>query len=815
MPRLSSTLLALALVLSPLGCDPTTDAPVEEGDPSVGKARADVLAFADSYEGRLEEALGRASAAELSAEGAKDVAALDGLVLADKPERLRGVPEGVKVEPLLSDPALRDALLGPDESAVVELLKARGVKGLLLSRDIAASIDRDRRVLSRLLHHDYLELFRLERVSDGLLYYSVHDRPVLFPPQVAALSTRYIRARLQGMRVEGMPKLESDTGEWTMVATLRGQGQELAMAFARDVSLQDTLDELVEDLEIAHRRKVELLGFPRLSQHIGDLEIEVQRVTERAYVETRDQVFLEELWEMGVDGAFIMTADRKERGFLPGSVSYTRNLTSADKFLREAAEQGGMSERRPWRGEGAWLELFRTTHYREHGDEGLVFLYRGVPPVPKSSVTLGSTREAILSSGDWWLANMDPQGRLNYKFWPHENRYSADYNLVRHTLATWNLVQAYRIDPERDPRYLEGARRALDFTNRFLKEEGEMSYYEFADNVKLGTVVVSMMGLIDMARETGSKEHDELIRRLARFALYMQQESGTFLGYHVPEGHPYHGKSNDIVPGEAALALVMAADYFGEDEWVATLPKFFEYYEPWFRSRAEKRHDDRPWPRYTYDNDVRLELVQFGPWTVMAANAYHRRTGDERVGAFGLEVARWMIEAYMYDEDRSPFPDYMGGYFKLPTELPAMQAFCYAEGTAAAYDLARRMGREEDRAFFEERTRESVRFGLTMQYDDLDTYAFSREELLWGGVRYAMNEVKTRVDYTYHAQSAMVQYYDAALLDEKLPAEVRDGPAGRPRPRKLLESRAASEGFAMPGSDKLPTGEDDEGGPEE
>ena len=185
---------------------------------------------------------------------------------------------------------------------------------------------------------------------------------------------------------------------------------------------------------------------------------------------------------------------------------------------------------------------------------------------------------------------------------------------------------------------------------------------------------------------------------MGRFTLFMQQENGKFDGYHVPESHPYYGQTNDIVPGEAALALIYLANYFDDDKWIATLPKYWAYYKPWWRERVAKRRPDAPRPHMTYHTDDRLELVQFGPWTVMAANAYYARTGDADAAAFGLEIARWMIETYAWSTDRAPFPDYVGGYYKMPGELPAMQAFCYAEGTAAAYQLARRFRPEEARA---------------------------------------------------------------------------------------------------------------------
>ncbi len=412
-----------------------------------------------------------------------------------------------------------------------------------------------------------------------------------------------------------------------------------------------------------------------------------------------------------------------------------------------------------------------------------MFLYRGVPAIPVDSVSMEAVRMGIVHAGQWYMNNLTPTGQVIYKFWPSENRYSNEYNLVRHTLATWNLVQAWEMDPDRDD-FLVGSRAALDFTNRYLVREpvpggsGEMmAYYEYNDNKKLGTVVVNLLGMIDLSRALGTHEWDEQMKDMGRFVLHMQEEDGRFEGYYVEKGHPYYGQKNDIVPGEAALALVYLAEYFDDDAWIATMPKYFDYYEPWFDERAVKKDDEAAWPAYIYDNQTRLDLVQFGPWSVMAANAYHRRTGNDRATDFALKVGRWMIESYEWTEETSPFPDYIGGYYKLPGELPAMQAFCYAEGTAAAYQLALRANRPEEAAFFEKATRETLRFGLQMQFDDLQTYAFSRPHQVDGGIRYAMNETKVRIDYVHHALSAMYQWYQAAKVDPNLPERIKSGPA--------------------------------------
>jgi hypothetical protein len=236
--------------------------------------------------------------------------------------------------------------------------------------------------------------------------------------------------------------------------------------------------------------------------------------------------------------------------------------------------------------------------------------------------------------------------------------------------------------------------------------------------------------------------------------------------------------------------MIELSKYFEEPEMIEPLKKYWEYYQPWYYERANQKRTDAPWPSMVYDNDTRLELVQFGPWTVMAANAYHEVTGDEEVAKFGLEIARFMIDSYQWNSERAPYPDYVGGYYKLPYELPAMQAFCYAEGTAAAYQLAIRAAPEEA-PYFELATREAVRFGMQMQFDDLNTYAFTRPEMAKGGIRYAMNETKIRIDYVHHALSAMYMYYVGASNDPNLPAEVKaDVPL---LPERLAEAMAAAQ----------------------
>ena len=244
-------------------------------------------------------------------------------------------------------------------------------------------------------------------------------------------------------------------------------------------------------------------------------------------------------------------------------------------------------------------------------------------------------------------------------------------------------------------------------------------------------------------------------------------EDNGFLGYHVPKGHKYHGRTNDIVPGEAALLITSpTTSTTTADRGPRQVPGLL--HAP--VQGASTRSDSAPWPYYIYDNDMRLALVQMGPWTVMAANAYHERTGNKR-SPVGLEVM--MDDRHLPVASRStPWPDYTGGYFKMAEE-PAMQAFCYAEDGRSL--PARDSFDPEQSPFFEKSTREAMpRLACSTPGRHLRLAPLPSH----GRDRYALNETKVRIDYVHHGLSSMYQYVKGAKMDPQVPESVRgDYPA--------------------------------------
>ncbi|MEQ1502354.1 MAG: hypothetical protein ABMB14_08990 [Myxococcota bacterium] len=745
-------------------------------------------------------------------------AVLDGIASDGKIVALGKVDVGAAAVSLADHPDLLGVLMGTDEHEAAKAIRDLEVRGLVVNRDLVGAMDRTNVVLSRLAHHDSLDWFQLRYVTEDLFVYTVRTSPARMPVETGDLLLRGLRARLAR---QPAPRQKWDPEAVRLIGEVRLQGNTL---ISRHVVVGDegkkssavverALDELADKITREWERKVETSGAGRLSQRLADVRLSVQVVMERATIEPRSQFAMFDLWEMGVDG---MLFRQREPGkgekldekftYLPGSELLTRSLHSPDEFLRTAVKEAGWVDQRPWEKDPRTrLDLIRTQQFMESARGGgpAVRLVRGMPEVPMSWVTEKNVQDMLVSGGEWWLANLYPDNKFEYKYWPEQNRRSTDYNEVRHILAARDLADTWRY--RNDERYLTGSRRAMDWLLKYAVEDGDPqegplphppantllfrfpSYREQTPgeiaNQKLGTVAVGLLGWIAWAESTGSHAEDARIRKMANFTLAMQEPDGRFKPYYVQSGHAYESQRNDIVPGEAMLALGKVAEYFGEPKWIEAYDKFLAYYQPWFRERAARRIPTGRWPADIYDNQDRLDLVQFGPWSVMAAKQVYKLTGREDAAKFGLEVADWMIDSYQWRGDRAPWPDYVGGYYKMPSELPAMQTFCYSEGTAAAYTLASKFA--PDRAGkYELATREAIRFLEVMQFDDLDSYMFARPEKIRGGIKYTMNENKVRIDYVGHGLSTLSQWLDARRADPAVTAELWDPtdlarPAGR------------------------------------
>lgn len=772
------TVATFALLLAAGGCAPGEGgADGVSGQEAAGPA-VGVRARGPTYEARLEAAWAAAPAVRLSEGGSRAVALAGGPVVVDVPDRIEGLPEGTRAIDVRT-PEVLTTLLGTDERAAALALRESGAMLVVVHAALRPSVDRDRRVLSRLYHHDALDHFQLVRVEDGALVYLVADAPPSLPPEVASTAIGWLRERLAGRAPKAYSAVRAERGTWRILASVRGHGRELAFGNGEAETLDVALEEVAVELEAMHRREREALGFPPLREHVADMTFDLHQVVERAFVVPRDVANLEEIWDPGLDGAWLLGAGgvpegspgerTTHEGTWPGSVAVGRGIGGGDAFLRGLALESGWDDARLWRDPGTQLYLLRTQHCGEVQGKGVVPLYRGTSPVPLDFVGPDTTRAAILHAGEWVLANQRADGEVACEVLPEESGVVDGCAPVTHALAARVLAAAWSVDPR--PAFLEGAIRARGAALRAVREEDGVAFLAGSGPAEADATAEVLLATLEVARALGDRTHDERLRAFGRFLLRTQAPSGAFSG--AWEGGRAVERPDGPLSGEAAVALVALAEHLDDPAWLEPLPRFFAHARGRFGTLAADRHEDAAWPAGLYDVDTRRALLRDAPALAVAAAAYTRARPDAAdVADLGVDVGRWIVASASWTAERAPFPDYVGGAFTEEGEEPGADALPYGEATAAAYAIALRAAPEEAPAL-QRQARAAVRFAFQLQHDALDARAFARPALALGGVRHALDAPRVRVEAVHAAVAAMSAWLRAAEGDPALAAELR------------------------------------------
>jgi hypothetical protein len=307
----------------------------------------------------------------------------------------------------------------------------------------------------------------------------------------------------------------------------------------------------------------------------------------------------------------------------------------------------------------------------------------------------------------------------------------------------------------------------------------DMAYVRHLDNAKMGGVAAAVLAVSEKILRTDEAqraavlaEYRPFLEGFASFLLFMQHTSGERAGscdhYFVAPNHGHYQRSTTIYPGEILFGLSRIYRLIRDPRIPPAFAMAVQYERGYFERESKIREPDG-----TYVNARRADLVQFVPWISMAMNDMVIALGDEdpqrakEYTDFGIWVSDWVALEYLFDRERSFFPEYLGGYFKWEFELPAMHSMVYAEGTAAAFDLAKRAGDPRMEAM-----RRATILGCRFAAQQIvvpgrNDYFLPDPVRAKGGVRFGINVSEMRTDYNYHTLSALNQTL-RYMTDEEL-----------------------------------------------
>ncbi len=651
--------------------------------------------------------------------------------------------------------------------------------------------------------------------------------------------TEWVRNRLAGEAVPslGIERSTASVGRPAHRAIVslrsrtlqRGLGRRVMSASEAGATLEEalghTVDRLLRDWDEARAEAIDRfrVTFDRdLGEAIGEMELEIEIVDRMCHIIDRDVGRLLWQFELGFDGMYFERGERFSymSPATPIQRASGRNFRGERGMLEKFLEWNSLDEEdwvepgRPGTARGRYAAdfgRFETHHWLERGPGGeVVALYRNVPLVTIADVTRESLIRSLRLGAMWLVNNQLEDGQFRYRYKPltesRRRRWIRGNNIVRHALNPYTLLLVNRVAP--DERLVESARRGLSYTIEHIRHEreGARCYVWHQDvpapyeNAKMGTVAVTILSILAMADVMDISEYEDILICLANELVYIQDRNGHFRQYDVPEEHEYYGCENSIFPGEMQLALARVYTHTEDERYREAFSRAFDFYRQWWAANVAQRTRDG-----VYNEENRMNLVGFVPWNVMALNEMHRQTGEQRYADFAFELQNWMDDTFLFVPDRTPYPDYLGAYYKHHAELPAINSSGYTEGAAAAYDLALRTGRDVERRRLA--LIYGIRFAMQIQYEGYATSFYVPDpQTSMGGFRYNLNFSRSRNDYSYHAMSALAQAV-AYLRPQDYPAV---NPVVLPPTLRLAQGVAAPEDDA---TEAEPTGEAPDAGP--
>jgi hypothetical protein len=327
----------------------------------------------------------------------------------------------------------------------------------------------------------------------------------------------------------------------------------------------------------------------------------------------------------------------------------------------------------------------------------------------------------------------EPSGRFQYWYNPETDQSSSagDDNFLRQAGTSFALMLVY--ETTGDVRYLEGARKSLQYLLGFRRElESDKACFLFDDKAKLGGVSLPMLTMLKLRRLTGTTEFDETLKKLANMILYLQDQYGTgqYKSTYVYRGDYEYEKTSGweskIYPGEALFALAEMYRAFGDPRYRRSMDWAMEFY---YRKK---------WKSHA-----------FLPWTISAFVSLYEQTRERKYADYVFFLSDHLLTQQNLDSD-----DEVYGSFH---SWPSANTGSYMEGLGDAIYLAQLAGDEKRLTRCHERAKMGYRWLLELQYTPSKAANLKRPEMALGGFRTDLVNPQLRIDNTQHAVSAFTK----------------------------------------------------------
>jgi hypothetical protein len=475
--------------------------------------------------------------------------------------------------------------------------------------------------------------------------------------------------------------------------------------------------------------------------HAGDVDaLEVVLAhSYRALDPVADEAALESNTHRGVRGLEARRGDRVERWSPTYAIASNRgNRRLLDLYGQQiglgADRIAAEVELRSFEAEQILVEL---------GESPVAHLMlRGNRPIPIEAVDrAGLERMTDLAIG-WMLANLGPDGRMTYLYWPSAGREAPGRNnMIRQWMATvaLDLAAAWR----RDDVLFGRAEQNIDYGLRnFYAEEGDLGLIRYENEVKLGAMSLAALAIVEHPARAKWARQEAALRRTIDSLWH---EDGSFETFWAPRGRT---DQQNYYPGET---LLLWATLYRREPDPALRERFFRSFEYYRRWHIEP-HNRNP---------------AFVPWHTQAYVSMWEQTEDERLRDFVFEMNDWLVDQMQQWEGEVTYPDELGRFHNPGRPFGAPHASSdgvYLEGLIDAFKLARAVGDAERQERYRLAILRGLRSLMQLQFaDDVDLFyvAQAERDRVRGGMRTAVYDNVIRCDNVQHGLMAMLEILEA------------------------------------------------------
>jgi hypothetical protein len=349
----------------------------------------------------------------------------------------------------------------------------------------------------------------------------------------------------------------------------------------------------------------------------------------------------------------------------------------------------------------------------------------------RNEITRANLVDAARAGGDYLIRMQKADGSFNYYYDPAQDLIqSLTYNIVRHAGTIISLFDLY--ESTRNPRYLQCARRAIDFLkSRFRAARyGKAEYVlDFDGKAKLGAIGLSLAALVYQIRLDNKFADPKRAIRLANMILGMQRKNGSFeMRYRLQDADEQRIESV-YYPGEALLGLIRLFKLNGDRK----------LFDAAGRGIAFLIQSQQKMPRLPAD-----------AWLMQAIDDFYRQSPRKSFAEHAIALAERIIED-QYDETEEA--EYAGGFGPGPPR--ATPAASRAEGLVSAYRLACLIG-DPRASKIAKSLKACARFQLAQQFTPENARSLPNPARATGGFRESLTGSAIRIDFVQHNISSLL-----------------------------------------------------------